>query len=198
MNSWRARGSRRGSGFVEHQDLRVASQSHRQGHLGPLAPRQATHLGGGRQVKSGETSSGVGVVPPIGEAGGQPERVGHSEVGIQRRVLGDEPDQSECGAGSRSQAPQDGDMTSGRCRQADDEVEQSGLARTVGSDQGDGPVGRDGQAAVAERPGTPVPLTKPLRFDDVHDAAPDEWLRRASCSAIEIRARMESSSRPAS
>ena len=100
--------------------------------------------------------------------------------------------------GSRGQAVQDGDPAGGRCGQADGEVQQGGLARTVGSDQRHGPVAWNSQGAVVQRPGVPVALAEHLGLDDVHDAASDELPRRASCRAMEIKARMESSSSPAS
>jgi hypothetical protein len=95
-------------------------------------------------------------------------------------VLGDEADPGQLRRSGRGALAEDGDRAEGRREHPGGEPQQGGLARSVGADEsGDAALG-DGQRAVAQRPGPPVPLAKLAGLDDgVHATPSAKQVRKA-------------------
>ena len=127
-----------------------------------------------------EPGPGVRPVPGVGQVGNQPQRVGHAQVLVQRGVLRDEGDAVERLGRAGRDAAEHGDLPAGLADEPDGQLQQRGLARPVRADQGDDPSGRDGQRAIAQRPGAPVALAEAVCLNRVHEAFAPLLPRRRS------------------
>src|SRR5260221_7502687 len=137
-----------------------------------------------------------------------------SKVLIQWHLVCVKVDPATRRLGTRVLDAENGDVPGGRPQQPGCEVQQRGLAGSVGPDEGDDVSGRDGEIAIAQRPGTAVPPCQPAGLDYVHATSPvrppDRVPRlpaprrglassrrsRKSCSELANSAAMPSWSRP--
>jgi hypothetical protein len=153
--------------FVEEQQLRVAGKRDRERYLGVLAAGQLAHPaveGDGKLVEPSraEPSEGVGLVPARAEVADQTQGVRYGQIRIQRGVLRDEADPVQRLHRARPQLVENRDLTDRRHRESNRQVQQCGLAGTLGPDQRDDPARRDRQRAPLQRPGATVTLAESM------------------------------------
>lgn len=153
-----------GGGFVEDQQLGPFGRGEGQGELGTLAAGEPAGLLPGNQADPGEPAAGECRVPGRVEPAAHPQVVGDGQVGVDRRVLGDEADPGQVGRSGGGSAAQHADRARGGLDQPAGQLQQGRFAGSVRADQADHPAGRDGQVAVGERVAAAVALAQLHRF----------------------------------
>ena len=139
--------------LVENQQFRPPGDGERERELGPLAAGQPPGPLPGVQAGLIHPAPGQAGVPARAEPLSHAQVIGHGQVPIHRRALGDEP----------GPLP-DRDRSRRRPQQPDGQLQERCLARPVGPDQPDDLPGRHRQRAVRQGPPSPVPLAERVRF----------------------------------
>ena len=165
----------RGQRLVQHQQPGAPGQGHGQRELGLLAAGQLARLPVQRDAQLSQPGLGPRLIPLPVQVAGHPQHGGHRQVRVQRRVLRHERGPVQRARRPGGPAAEHADRAGRRGHQADRHVQQRGLARPVRADQGDQVPVRDGQRAVAQRPGPPVALAEPSGLDDVHPVPLRGW-----------------------
>ena len=161
-----------GDRLVEEEQLGPLGERQGEGELGPLPAGQRPGALLRVEAELPDPAPCQLVVPAGVEPGAEPEVVGDRHPGVDGGVLGDEADPGQLRRPGRGVIAEDADRAAGRREQPGGQVQQGGLARAVGADEPDDVAFGDGQRAVAQRPGPPVPLAQPAGLDDGAHATP--------------------------
>ena len=154
--------------FVQQQQLGPLAQGDGQRHLGLLTPRESPYPLVERDTKSSEAVGGQRLIPSGVNPSTEVEHLSDAEVLIQGLVLGDETDPGELLGTSRRRAIQHGDPAHRGADQADTQMQQRGLAGTVGTDQPDDAPRGYRQRAVPQRPTPAVTKADPAGLNRAH------------------------------
>ena len=155
-----------GHRLVEDEQLGPLGHRQGEGELRPLAARERAGRLVEIEVELGDALPGQCVVPAGVHLPAEAEVVRNGEAGVGRGVLGDEAHARQLGGVGGRWATEHGHGAGGRCEQADGQVQQRGLACSVGADESDDVAGGDLKVAVLERPAPAVPLAQTLGIDD--------------------------------
>ena len=155
-----------GQRLVEEQRRSLGAERQYQRDLRLLAARQLAGAPAEWEPQARHPAIGGRPVEAAPERGGEIQVVGHRQVAIERRALGDVPDAAQ---GGRPVAPRirppDRDVTGRRPLQADPGPDESGLAGAVRADQGRHRAGWDLDVDALEgpRPSASVALAQAVR-----------------------------------
>ncbi len=144
-----------GDRLVQQQQLGSLGQRQGERDLGALAARQRADRPVSGDGKLAQPVGGESAVKAWVELAAKPQQLGGGEVPIQGHVLGDKADPGQVLGSVLVRGAQHPDAAAAGLQQADGQVEQGGLAGTVGAHQGPDPTGGQGEGAVLQRPVAP-------------------------------------------